>query len=193
MVKQGDIIAYMGNEGRSTGKHLHFEIFTDSSTRVDPLSYVNQLSPRPVSSSGKFTAGSENKQSVCLTLKNSGYSDAGIAALLGNIQAESSFNPAADNGSHGGICQWGYTGRYLNLKSFRPYDYTTLEGQVLFMIHELGSSYSSLDEKLRNGVGTANELGDAVCMKYEAPGRKYCNDRYENPEKVLSYVQNGCN
>ncbi len=43
-VKQGDIIAYMGNEGRSTGKHLHFEIFTDSSTRVDPLSYVNQLS-----------------------------------------------------------------------------------------------------------------------------------------------------
>lgn len=192
-VKQGDIIAYMGNEGRSTGKHLHFEIFTDSSTRVDPLSYVNQLSPRPVSSSGKFTAGSENKQSVCLTLKNSGYSDVGIAALLGNIQAESSFNPAADNGSHGGICQWGYTGRYLNLKSFRPYDYTTLEGQVLFMIHELGSSYSSLDEKLRNGVGTANDLGDAVCMKYEAPGRKYCNDRYENPEKVLSYVQNGCN
>ena len=81
----------------------------------------------------------------------------------------------------------------MNLKSFRPYDYTTLEGQVLFMIHELGSSYSSLDEKLRNGVGTANDLGDAVCMKYEAPGRKYCNDRYENTEKVLSYVQNGCN
>ncbi len=192
-VKQGDVIAYMGNEGRSTGKHLHFEIFTDSSTRVDPLEYVSQLAPRPVSSSGKFTAGSENKQSVCLTLKSAGYSDAGIAALLGNILAESSFNPLADNGTHGGICQWGYSGRYENLKNFSPYNYTTLEGQVMFMINELQTSYSSLNEKLKNGSGTANELGDQVCMKYEAPGRKYCNDRYENPGNILSYVQNGCN
>ena len=191
-VKQGDVIAYMGNEGRSTGKHLHFEIFTDSSTRVDPLEYVSQINARPVSSTGKFTAGVENRQSVCLTLKNAGYSDVGIAALLGNIQAESGFNPAADNGTHGGICQWGYTGRYLSLKSFRPYDYTTLEGQVLFMMNELQTSYTSLNDKLKNGSGTANELGDLVCMKYEVPGRKYCNDRYENPGNALSYVQNGC-
>ena len=192
-VKQGDVIAYMGNEGVSTGKHLHFEIFTDSSTRVNPLDYVSQLAPRPVSSTGKFTSGKENKQSICLTLKNAGYSDVGIAALLGNILAESSFNPAADNGTHGGICQWAYNGRYKNLIDFSPYNYTTLEGQVMFMINELQTSYGSINEKLKNGSGTANELGDLVCMKYESPGKKECNARYENPGTVLSYVQNNCN
>lgn len=192
-VKQGDVIAYMGNEGRSTGKHLHFEIFTDSSTRVNPLDYVSQLVPRPVASTGKFTAGSENKQSICLTLKNAGYSDVGIAALLGNILAESSYNPAADNGTHGGICQWAYNGRYKDLINFSPYNYKTLEGQVMFMINELQTSYDSLNEKLKNGAGTANELGNMVCMKYEAPGRSSCEARYKNPGNLLSYVQNNCN
>lgn len=192
-VKQGDVIAIMGNEGVSTGKHLHFEIFTDASTRVNPLDYVSQKSSRPTSSSNKFTSGSENRQSVCLTLKNSGYSDVGIAAILGNIMAESGFDPSSDNGSHGGICQWSYNSRYEKLKAYRPYDYKTIEGQTMFMMYELQTSYSSLNTKLKNGAGSANELGDEVCMKYEVPGRKYCNDRYENPGNALSYVQNNCN
>ena len=192
-VKQGEVIAIMGNEGVSTGKHLHFEIFTDASTRVNPLDYVSQMNARPAASTGKFTGGSGNRQSVCLTLKNSGYSDAGIAALLGNIQAESGFNPLADNGSHGGICQWGYGARYEKLKSYRPYDYKTLEGQTMFMMYELQNSYTGLNTVLKNSSKSANELGDAVCMKYEAPGRADCDKRYNNPENLLNYVQNGCN
>ena len=49
-VRQGQVIAKVGSSGRSTGTHLHFEVRTDVSTRVDPLNYVDQNNPRPASS-----------------------------------------------------------------------------------------------------------------------------------------------
>ncbi|AKK10683.1 M23 family metallopeptidase [Corynebacterium uterequi] len=41
-VEAGQVIAYIGNEGRSTGPHLHFEIRPDGTTAVDPVPWFKQ-------------------------------------------------------------------------------------------------------------------------------------------------------
>ncbi|MFD1830436.1 peptidoglycan DD-metalloendopeptidase family protein [Streptomyces desertarenae] len=39
-VKAGDIIAYSGNSGKSTGPHLHFEVRPGGGAAIDPLSWL---------------------------------------------------------------------------------------------------------------------------------------------------------
>jgi murein DD-endopeptidase MepM/ murein hydrolase activator NlpD len=41
LVRRGDVIALMGSSGRSTGPHVHFEIFKHGRA-VDPASYVRR-------------------------------------------------------------------------------------------------------------------------------------------------------
>lgn len=51
-VNKGDIIGYVGNTGRSTAPHLHFEIRFNNGA-IDPMPYFN-------SSNLKFTASNED-------------------------------------------------------------------------------------------------------------------------------------
>lgn len=43
-VKRGQIIGTLGNSGRSTGPHLHYEVIHRNNT-VDPMNYFNDMSP----------------------------------------------------------------------------------------------------------------------------------------------------
>ncbi len=39
-IERGDVIGFVGSSGLSTGPHLHFEIWVDGETAVDPLPYL---------------------------------------------------------------------------------------------------------------------------------------------------------
>lgn len=40
-VEQGEVIALMGNTGRATGSHCHFELHTLAQGTVNPIAYLN--------------------------------------------------------------------------------------------------------------------------------------------------------
>jgi murein DD-endopeptidase MepM/ murein hydrolase activator NlpD len=41
IVKKGQVIAQMGSSGRSTGPHVHFEVYKNGRT-VDPATYIRR-------------------------------------------------------------------------------------------------------------------------------------------------------
>lgn len=75
-------------------------------------------------------------------LKNAGFSDAAIAGIMGNMDAESGVLPDAEqpNGDHAiGICQWakGRKTALINYAVAKGTDWTDLHTQLLFLLDEL--------------------------------------------------------
>ena len=79
--------------------------------------------------------------------KNMGCSQTGAAAIMGNMEQESTFDPKADNGTHHGLCQWGWgedSGyRAVKLQEFAGDQYDTVAGQLQYLQHELQDDYYS--------------------------------------------------
>jgi hypothetical protein len=81
-----------------------------------------------------------------------GVPPAGVAAIMGNIEGESSFRTDASNGTHFGLFQWG-GGRYDNLKQYassQGKEWTDLNVQLEFAWQELEGSYSNVKDVLMN-------------------------------------------
>ncbi len=194
-VAQGQKIGIMGSSGSSTGCHLHFGIEIDGND-VDPLQYITAANPRPSAKvEANYQNGSDNKQSVCLTLKQSGFSDNAVAAIMTNIQAESSFRTGAigDSGTSYGLCQW-HNGRYTNLKKYCGSDYSTVNCQLRFLIYELQGSYPGVYKMLLSN-NSAYDMASYYCINFEIPANRYenCPKRASNySASMLSYVKNGC-
>lgn len=96
-----------------------------------------------VQTSGSLGAsGYTVQERVWNFLRAQGFSAAATAAIMGNIQQESGFDPTIEeigNAIGYGLCQWSYE-RRTNLETWcnnNGYDYTTVEGQLAYLIYEL--------------------------------------------------------
>jgi len=127
------------------------------------------------------SATSDNEHRIYEYLINSGFNTAAAVGILANIEAESSFNPNATgdyvNGvaTSYGICQW-HNDRWTNLKNKRPNDWTTLDGQLAFLVQELQESKKTINSYMRNSIPNtadgAYEAGRYWCYNFEVPANR---------------------
>lgn len=112
-------------------------------------------------------------------LRLAGYDDNNVSGIIGNLIAESSLDPYADNGTHKGIAQWD-AGRWANLLAFAqnnysdPYDFRT---QVDYLISEITQQGENFFAQLPRSIADAvDEFG----RKVERPGEDAIQERHNN-------------
>lgn len=109
--------------------------------------------------------------------KTWGITEEGAAALMGNIEQESTFDPNAGtlaHDDHFGLCQWGHDGhRVEHLQTFAGDQYNTVSAQLQFIREEMDNN--DYYEITKNAVRTHNDpasIAVIVLNNYEgAPGQ----------------------
>jgi len=128
-------------------------------------------------------------RTVAEYLLGKGLNRAATAGIMGNIEAESGFNPAAAQGNGNyplgvGIIQWS-GGRRTNLINAVPNWKTNLTGQLNFLWGELSGGYKdSTLTPIKSVADSDNGCGDAVDIflhRFEKPcihtlGAKSCKE-----------------
>ena len=131
-------------------------------------------------------------------LKSKGLPENSIAAVMGNIEAESEFNPSLieeGNGIGFGLCQWSYERR----KQIERYG-TDLQHQLEFLWSEItGENLSSTGAELQwtdsssrkkfmAGEGSVADLTASFCWKFERPNAAvaHLERRQTSANKYLS-------
>ena len=162
---------------------------TDKNGNVSTASYTINVTRAYVSSGPVDTSG--NYQTIYSYLTGTlGLSKAAACGVLANMWQESKFNPTAGS-SYYGLCQWG-GGRYTNLVNYcanNGLDYTTVEGQLAFLTHELTGAYNSTLVGLQNVADSAEGAAEAATIfvtRYE--GASHTAGR---AEKAYAYYLEG--
>lgn len=132
--------------------------------------------------------GGTPQEKVWWAVLDAGYSKEAAAGVLGNIEAESSFNPEVIEGGTGigfGLCQWSY-GRRTQLESYaasKGKDPGDINVQIEFLIGEItpgggADGYANYQLLTYNGYSpsdwenatTPEDAAIAFCWSFERPG-----------------------
>lgn len=126
-----------------------------------------------------------------------GFNSASASGILANIGEESSFDPNKNESVSGagyGLCQWTGSRRtaLINWCGNNGYDYTSIDGQLNYLNHELKNNYSSVYNTLISVPNTADGAYNAAyawCMDFEKP--EYRNKVHGQYDAYGNSVANG--
>lgn len=113
---------------------------------------------------------------VCFLRDRMNLNPAAVCGIAANIMHESNCNPniLGDHGSSYGICQW-HLSRWQDLINYcnaAGYDWSSLEGQMMFLRYELDARYQDLKYMLMSCPSSSDGAYQAAysfCMNYEMP------------------------
>ncbi len=133
-----------------------------------------------------------NQQAVYVTLKNAGLNNYAIAGIMGNIHAESEFNPTWTNTTAVGICQW-QGERKTNLEKYATnisQSKSNIFTQAQFILEEFDSNSNYYDSTARKCY-TAFKNGTTNTVKKAAD---YFTALYERCENYSTWanVETAC-
>ena len=147
----------------------------------------NLFMPGGLKSINSGIVGDTPEEKVWWALINAGYSKEAAAGVMGNIEAESGFDPGGveSNGEGIGLCQWSF-GRKSQLKSYaasKGKEWSDVDVQVQFLIGELtpgggADGFASYGLVTYNGYSPSDwenatspeSAAEAFCWSFERPG-----------------------
>lgn len=155
---------------------------------------------------GKCGDNADNVKLAWSAIRNSDYSEIVCSGILGNMLTECAGNPAATNGSHFGLFQWG-DDRFVKLKNYSQAQNDTsvdinghkiggIATQISFMLCELtpgGAGVANFqypsEEKLEEfkASKTPTEAADSFRIYYERCGEQGAQQRRDYAEAIFTY------
>lgn len=132
---------------------------------------------------------SDNKNKILKFLTDKGLTIEQASGIVGNLQAESNFNPEAigDNNTSLGIAQWHQDRKenlieFCNTKNQTP---KSLDCQLNFLWYELNTKYSNVLSSIKNSK-TTEESAEIFASRYEKPRSTDYSKRINFAEKIYN-------